>query len=161
LLDHNLCGNISEIEHLTRPTYLVIKISTIDTCSVTKRAINAQLLGAKGIIIATPSADYARGNVIESDDGNGKKVHITCLFITNESFDKLKKLSKIEIISKFPVPKEKVSTLSLFLSASKRKTYAFLREFKAEYKLLKDYVTIEPIYHTIDCETCNPQNCYF
>ena len=139
----------------------MIKTSNIDTCSVTKRALSAQFLGAKGIIIASPTVDYAKGNVIESDDGNGKKVHITCLFITNESFDKLKKLSKIEIISNYPVPKQKVSTLSLFLSASKRNTYVFLRDFKAQYKFFKDYVTIEaPIYHTIDCDTCNPQSCY-
>jgi hypothetical protein len=139
---------------------LVVKTPNVNNCSVTKQAINAQLLGAKGIIIASSGADYAKGNVIESDDGNGKKVHITCLFITLDSFDKLKKLSKIEIISKYPVPKEKVSTLSLFLSASKRNTYLFLREFKTQYKFLKDYVIIEPIYHTIHCETCNPQNCY-
>jgi hypothetical protein len=70
-------------------------VNNNEICSFTKRALAAQSIGAKGIIIASSSASYAKGNVIESDDGNGKKVHITCLFITNDSFNRLKKLNKI------------------------------------------------------------------
>jgi hypothetical protein len=95
ILDVSLCGNIENLDHLQKPTYIAIKTNSIDVCSYTKRALNAQLIGAKGIIIASPKADYAKGNVIESDDGNGKKVHISCLHITNDSFEKLRKLSKI------------------------------------------------------------------
>jgi hypothetical protein len=95
IFDVSLCGNIENLDHLQKPTYIAIKTNSIDVCSYTKRALNAQLIGAKGIIIASPKADYAKGNVIESDDGNGKKVHISCLHITNDSFEKLRKLSKI------------------------------------------------------------------
>lgn len=125
--NNSLCGPPTDLDHLQKPTYLVIKTNSIETCSYTKRALTAQAIGAKGIIIASTKADYAKGNVIESDDGNGKKVHITCLHITNESFEKLKKLNKIEIIAKFPVPQEVSTTVSLFISASKRSTYIFLR----------------------------------
>jgi len=83
------------LQHFSKPTYLVIKTTFLYSCAYTKRALTAQSLGAKGIVFATPSADYAQGNVIEADDGNGKKVHIAVLFITNDSFDKLKKLSAI------------------------------------------------------------------
>jgi len=95
IFDVSLCGNIENLDHLQKPTYIAIKTNSIDVCSYTKRALNAQLIGAKGIIIASPKADYAKGNVIESDDGNGKKVHISCLHITNDSFEKLRKLRKI------------------------------------------------------------------
>lgn len=91
----SLCDDPNKYEHLTKPTYIVIKTNLANTCSYTKRALVAQAIGAKGIIIASPSVSYVKGNVVEADDGNGKKVHITCLFITNESYDKLAKLSKI------------------------------------------------------------------
>lgn len=58
------------------------------------------------------------------------------------------------------MPKEKVSTLALFLSAAKRSSYVFLRDFQKEYKHLKDHIKIDLIYHTIDCPSCSPQNCY-
>lgn len=95
VFDESFCGNPADLDHLQRPTYVVIKINGNEICSYTKRALAAQSIGAKGIIIASTGATYAKGNVIESDDGNGKKVHITCLFITIESYDKLKKLNKI------------------------------------------------------------------
>ena len=120
----------------------------------------AQLIGAKGIIIAASSVDYANGDVIEADDGNGKKVHITCLFITTDSYHTLKKLGKVEIIAKYPVPQAKVSTVSLFLSAAKRSSYVFLRQFGREYPHLKSYISLEPIYQTISCRTCNADNCF-
>jgi hypothetical protein len=91
----SFCGTPADLELLQKPTYIVVKTNTHETCSFTKRALTAQAIGAKGIIIASPRAEYAKGNIIESDDGNGKKVHITCLHITNESFEKLRKLNKI------------------------------------------------------------------
>jgi predicted SpoU family rRNA methylase len=99
-----LCGAPADLEHLQKPTYIVIRTNSIETCSYTKRALTAQAIGAKGIVIASSKADYAKGSVIESDDGNGKKVHITCLHITSKSFEQLQRLNKIEIIAKFPVP---------------------------------------------------------
>jgi hypothetical protein len=95
ILQDSLCSLPADLDHLQKPTYLVIKTNSLETCSYTKRALIAQSIGAKGLIVASPKADYAKGSVIESDDGNGKKVHITCLHITNESFEKLRKLPKI------------------------------------------------------------------
>lgn len=112
-------------------------------------------------MIATKSYDYAQGNVFQGDDGNGKKVHITTLFISNTNYDKLKALNNIQIIAKYPVPKERISTLSIFISSSKRSSYVFLRELQEEYQYLKDYIVIEPIYHTIECESCSSSNCLF
>lgn len=160
LLSDSLCTLPPTLDHLQRPTYLAIKTNSIETCSYTKRALIAQSVGAKGLIVASPKADYAKGTVIESDDGNGKKVHITCLHITNESFEKLRKLNSIEIIAKFPIPQEAKATVSIFISASKRSTYVFLRKFKAEYVQLKSSIILEPIYHTMSCQSCNQDNCY-
>jgi hypothetical protein len=161
ILSIGLCGNGSEIEHFTKPTYVVIKTNIQETCSYTKRALNAQERGAKGIIIATQGYDYAHGNVFQGDDGNGKKVHIAALFISVSNFKKLSDLKDVEIIAKYPVPKEKVSTLSLFLSSSKRSSYLFLRQLQREYFYLNDSIVIEPIYHTVSCQSCNVANCLF
>lgn len=145
---------------MKKPTYVVILTNYHETCSLTKRAEVAQLIGAKGIIIAADIVNYAKENVIEADDGNGKKVHITCLFITTDSYHSLKKLGKVEIIAKFPVPQAKVSTVSLFLSASKRSSYVFLRQLGKEYPHLKSHINLEPIYQTISCQTCSAENCF-
>ena len=85
VLDKGLCSS-DDIDHLTKPTYIVVQQTIQDTCSYTKRAINAQGKGAKGIIIATQSYDYAQGNVFLGDDGNGRKVHIASLFISKPNF---------------------------------------------------------------------------
>ena len=122
--------------------------------------MTAQAIGAKGIIIASSNVQYAKGNVIESDDGNGKKVHITCLFSTYETYDRLTKLKKIEITANFPIPQQKVSTVSIFISAAKRSSYVFLRSFKKEYLQLKNYIILEPLYQTTSCPTCSYDNCY-
>ncbi len=139
----------------------MIKINHQETCSYTKRALNAQAKGASGVIIATQSYEYTAGSVFQGDDGNGKKVHITTLFISNPTFDKLKNLRSIEIIAKYPIPKESVSTLSIFISAAKRNSYVFLREFRDHYFALSNFVTLKPIYHTIICEGCSHENCLF
>jgi hypothetical protein len=64
IMENGLCEKPAEYEQLKKPTYLVIRTNYHETCSLTKRAEVAQLIGAKGLIIATPSADYAKGNVI-------------------------------------------------------------------------------------------------
>lgn len=67
---------------------MAISINSSEYCSYTKRAEVAQRIGAKGLIIADKSQVYPEeaGKAIEADDGNGKKVHIVCLFITTQSF---------------------------------------------------------------------------
>ena len=95
-------------------------------------AINAQALGAKGILVSSTLADaqsLTKNSVIASDDGNGKRVHITVLHITTGTIAKLEDLSEVEIVAKYPVPKQAVSVLHLYISASKRSTYVFLRQF--------------------------------
>lgn len=61
----------------------------METCSFTKRALIAQNKGAKGIIIATRQYDGVKGNVLQGDDGNGKKVHISVLFISISTYTQL------------------------------------------------------------------------
>jgi hypothetical protein len=114
------------------PTYVVVKSGPTINCSFTKQALVAQSVGAKGVIISTIIASYASGNVIDGEDGNGKKVHITVLFIKNDHFDILKTLDQMEIITNYPVPKSQVTTLSLFLSASKRSSYVLVRNLESE-----------------------------
>jgi hypothetical protein len=104
ITDKALCDQ-EDLEHFSQPIYVVIKTTLQQTCSYTKRALNAQAKGAKGIIIATQSYDYADGNVFLGDDGNGRKVHITAIFISTANYDRLKKLKSVEIIAKYPVPK--------------------------------------------------------
>lgn len=159
ILNSSLCGDPNQIEHFTKPTYVVIKTTIQETCSYTKRALNAQVRGAKGIIIATQAYDYATGNIFKGDDGNGKKVHISVLFISNNNFLKLEPLKNIEIIAKYPLPTSKIAEVSIFLSSAKRSSYLFLRQLQQEYTYLKDYIAIEPIYHTVACENCNKANC--
>ena len=110
-------------------------------------------------MLATQGFEYSEGNVYQGDDGNGKKVHITVIFISNRVFSSLKALNDVEITANYPVPKQPVTTISVFLSSSKRASYIFLREFQEKYLILKDYIKLEPIYHTIECEFCSPQNC--
>ena len=106
---------------------MVIKVGLTYDCSYTKRALKAQASGAKGIIMATSSFEYAQGSVMQVDDGNGKRVHITTLFISNAAYDKLNALKNVEIIANFPIPQERVSTVSIFISSAKRSSYIFLR----------------------------------
>lgn len=64
VLDNSLCQPVTELDHLQKPTYLVIKTNSFDSCSYTKRALTAQAIGAKGLLVASAKADYAKTNVI-------------------------------------------------------------------------------------------------
>jgi hypothetical protein len=75
----NLCSSLTEMDHLTEPTYLLVDASQ-GACSYTKMAINAQGLGAKGVVFVSEMVNYY-GKVVQVDDGNGRKVHISVLFI--------------------------------------------------------------------------------
>jgi hypothetical protein len=65
----------------------------------------AQSIGAKGIVLASEVYDRAVGKIYKGDDGNGRRVHITSLMISNGSFEQLKSLKNVEIIVNFPIPK--------------------------------------------------------
>lgn len=45
--------------------------------------------------MATSGFEYAQGSVMQADDGNGRQVHITSLFISNSAYDKLKELKNV------------------------------------------------------------------
>lgn len=64
---------------MTKPTYLLID-ATLGTCSYTKQAINAQYLGAQGIIFGSEIVS-SYDKVVLANDGNGRKVHISTLFV--------------------------------------------------------------------------------
>lgn len=90
------------------------------SCSFTKRAVNAQIIGAKGIIMGSQYVDNFQHDVVAADDGNGRKVHITALFTNYSTYDKLTQYQNMKIIVNFPIVKAKISKIQLFLSASKR-----------------------------------------
>lgn len=48
----DLCKSLTEMDHLTEPTYLLVDV-TQGACSYTKMAINAQGLGAKGVVFVS------------------------------------------------------------------------------------------------------------
>lgn len=53
--------------------------ASLGTCSYTKQAINAQYLGAKGIIFGSEIVQ-SYDKIVLADDGNGRKVYISTLF---------------------------------------------------------------------------------
>ena len=81
-LNESLC-NTTKTKHFTKPTYVAIQ-ANLSQCSYTVRAITAQNLGAKGIIFGSPDTKYYDQGVVLADDGNGRKVHITSLFVSPE-----------------------------------------------------------------------------
>ena len=104
------------------------------SCSATSQALAAEQAGAKGVIFGSGLADLFEGNTVLADDGNGKRVHIPCLFITTETFQQLNGMgSKIEILANFPLPRSEKSTLTFFLSASQRSGYVFLKRLGEDY----------------------------
>jgi hypothetical protein len=64
VFDASLCGNPNDLDHLQKPTYIVINTNSNEPCSFTKRALVAQAIGAKGIVIASNKVNYQKGNVI-------------------------------------------------------------------------------------------------
>jgi len=58
------------------------------TCSYTTQAINAQILGVKGVVFVSDMVNYY-GKVVQVDDGNGKKIHISVLFISTQTYRSL------------------------------------------------------------------------
>ena len=83
----DLCNSLTEVDHLLEPTYLLVDVSQ-GACSYTKMAINAQGLGAKGVVFVSDMVNYY-GRVVQVDDGNGRKVHISVLFVGTEPYKKL------------------------------------------------------------------------
>jgi hypothetical protein len=54
-------------------------------CSFVTKAINAQTLGAQGVIFVSDLVHYYGKNVL-INDGNGQKVHISVLLISSKTY---------------------------------------------------------------------------
>lgn len=74
--------------------------ASLGTCSFTTVAINAQELGAKGVVFVSDIANYY-DKIVQVDDGNGRKVHITVLFINTQTYRKLFAIKNIHIKVQF------------------------------------------------------------
>lgn len=79
VLNSTLCS-VENMSKFKTPTYIVAE-GNYTECSYPDQAINAQSLGAKGIIYGSEETKYY-DDIVWADDGKGQKVHITCLFIT-------------------------------------------------------------------------------
>ena len=68
-----------------------------------------------------------------ADDGYGRKVKIAVLFITLIDMQSLSEIKNTKIKVDFPIKKSIKSQVSLFISASNRQSFIFLRDFKGYY----------------------------
>lgn len=94
-----------------------------------------------------------------SDDGTGRKVRITTLFIKVEDVTKLAALSNPKIKVNFELQQSNKSTLNLFLSSSGKQNYIFLRNFRSYYNKIAEKVNLNVVYHTIECKSCEASEC--
>ena len=113
------------MSHFTTPTYLLVDTS-LGTCSYTTEAINAQELGAKGVVFVSDIVNYY-DKIVQIDDGNGRKVHITVLFINTTTYRKLYEIKNVHIKVQFETHQSDTVDFAYFLSASGRANYIFLR----------------------------------
>lgn len=115
-------------------------------------------MGAKGVIIVSDLIDFY-GNMVPIDDGNGRKVHISVLMITNQTYLQLQILKNIQIKVQYEVYKKKIVDLTFFLSGSGRANYIFLREFQPYYEKISNHINFKPIYLTFECPNCDENDC--
>lgn len=153
-----LCGDASQpaLKPFEAPTYVVVKEGG---CSFPKKAQQAQNLGAQGLIIGSNEVQYTDGNIVLSDDGTGRKVRIATLFIKLQDVTKLGALTNPKIKVSFELQQMNKSTLNLFLSASGKQNYIFLRNFRQYYNKIADKVNLNVVYHTIECKSCQKTQC--
>jgi fido (protein-threonine AMPylation protein) len=144
---------MDEVKHLVDPTYIIVDAS-LGTCAFTTQAINAQTLGAKGVVFVNDIVNYY-GKVVQVDDGNGRKVHISVLFINTLTYRLLHSVKNAQIKVQYEVYKTDKANFTYFLAGSGRTNYIFLREFKPYYDKIKDYINFRPIYLTFKCPYCN------
>lgn len=143
------------------PTFLVVQEEYFANCSNTQQAMLAEHLGYKGIVISSEYTKYASGEIVMGDDGNGRRVHIVCLFIGKETEAALQSIKgRIQITCRFPLPQQAKSTVHFFLSASQRTSYLFLKQFREDYSDLQDQVQIVPVYFTFESQWTSPDNCF-
>ena len=89
--------------------------------------------------------------IVQVDDGNGRKVHITVLFIDSQTYRKLHTVKNVHLKASFETHLTEKVNITYFLSASGRTNYIFLRQFQPYYQQIKDFVNFKPIYFTTKC----------
>lgn len=65
--------------------------------------------------------------MVPIDDGNGRKIHISVLMVTNLTYLQLKLIKNIQIKVQYEVYKSQTVNMTYFLSATGRANYIFLR----------------------------------
>lgn len=75
--------------------------------------------------------------IVQVDDGNGRKVHITVLFINSQTYRKLHGIKNIHLKVSFEAHLTEKVNITYFLSASGRSNYIFLRQFQPYYEQIK------------------------
>jgi len=83
-------------------------------------------MGAKGVVFVSDMVNYYN-KIVQVDDGNGRKVHITVLFVNTQTYRKLQSVSNIHIKVQFETHQSPKVNFTYFLSASGRTNYIFLR----------------------------------
>lgn len=150
-----LC-DIEGLKDITTPTYVVVPDGP---CSFVQAALNAQKLGAQGIIFASFATQYAQGNVVREDDGTGRRVKIAVLFISIEDGKKLASLSNVQIKVSFDLARAPTAAMDLFLSATGRQNYIYLRNLRPLFKKISSSVKLDVIYYSFECQSCSAKEC--
>jgi len=65
--------------------------------------------------------------MVPIDDGNGRKIHISVLMVTNLTYLQLKLIKNIQIKVQYEIYKSQTVNMTYFLSATGRANYIFLR----------------------------------
>lgn len=120
-------------------------------CSFPAKASRAQGLGARGVIFGSNDVKYTQGDVVISDDGTGSKVKIAVIFALPEDAQKLAKLANARIKVEFELARGKTSIVNIFLSASGRHNYVYLRNLKPYLMKVINSVKVNVAYHTVKC----------
>ncbi len=97
--------------------------------------------------------------VVQVDDGNGRKVHITVLFISTMTYRQLHDLNDIKIKVLFETHQSEVVNITCFLSASGRGNYILLREIMPYLSKIEDKINFRPVYMTTRCPNCDKRDC--
>ncbi|CAD8176204.1 unnamed protein product [Paramecium octaurelia] len=140
-------------------------ISRVGGCSITQKAILAQKLQAKLLLIYDDKADD-KSELFITDDGNGYQVYIPVIMIRpNEAkilYDKLAEDqpgSSLNAHIKFDqiIQTQKPKVL-IGLDISNRDTFKLIKNFKNYYDELKDFIDFDIFYHLLQCAKCREQN---
>ncbi|CAD8069468.1 unnamed protein product [Paramecium primaurelia] len=140
-------------------------ISRVGGCSITQKAILAQKLQAKLLLIFDDKADD-NSELFIIDDGNGYQIYIPVIMIRqNEANILYKQLANdqpggsLNAHIKFNQIIQTQKPQVLFgLDISNRDTFKLIKNFKKYYDELKDFIDFDIFYHLFQCPRCKQQN---